>query len=187
MTKRGVAPALFFCLAFSGLLVTVLLSFNQIMTIELLTAKAERITARIERWEQKPQTEKRLAKLEKQRNRLSKTQSKIDDIINTPDTFSLNYQNGTDYPYLEVNIFDSIYDDTYVANDPLLVRTSATHTRPTGSNSWTSTLTLSHDFDWDVSRHQSFTCSIGDFSEYTSVTATVLNTSDVVLASETIV
>ena len=157
------------------------------MSIDALYARLERITARIERWEQKPQTVKRLAKLEKQRNRLSNTQSRIDDIINTPDTFSLNYQNGTDYPYLEVNIFDSIYDGTYVANDPLLVRTSATRTRPTGSNSWTSTLTLSHNFDWDASRHQSFTCGTGDFTDYTSVTATLLNTSNEVLATETII
>ena len=157
------------------------------MSIDALYARLERITARIERWEQKPQTTKRLAKLEKQRNRLSDTQSKIDDIIDTPDTFSLTYNTGTDYPYLEVNFFDSIYDDTYVANDPLLVRTSATRTRPNGSNSWTNTLTLTHNFDWDASRHQDFIVGTGDFSEYTSVTATLLNTSGVLLNSETIV
>ena len=130
-----------------------------------LQDKAERLEAQIERWEAKEQTESRIAKLERKRWRLANTNAKIERIIHEAelqaereaeaaaallprDTFEMTYDPAR--RGFEIEVTDSVFDDTFTGGDPLIFRYSSSVRTARGTRSRTSTSSLANGDYWSA-------------------------------------
>ena len=168
-------------------------------TIEQLQAKIERIGERLECWYQKPQTEKRIAKIERQiarRDRLygqieliearaaqeeERSQPLIDEVTGAElprDSFDFRLERTDWGVTVNVDIYDSPFDDTFTGGEPLKLRSSATG-RPTrnGFSSWHSTSTLANGQYWEGAANQTLVSGSSSnlrWEDYPNLTLTLM-------------
>ena len=169
-------------------------------TVERLSLQIERITDRLERLAGKPQTEKRLARIEKQTQKLLRKQARLDAItgeeVTTPiaanvlpsDSFEISVTSTRLCPRVDVEIYDSPFDDLFTGGEPLRLRASATGRikENGGRSTYTSTGTLANGEYWDgLNRQTVFTGSStwDAWRLYPDLTISVLQGDDV-LASQ---
>ena len=168
-------------------------------TIEQLQLKIARIDERLECWYQKPQTEKRIAKIERQiarRDRLygqidliearaaqeeERSQPLIDEVTGAElprDSFDFRLERTDWGVTVNVDIYDSPFDDTFTGGEPLLLRTSATG-RYTGKgfSSWHRTGTLANGQYWEGLANQTLVSGSSaflDWEEYPNLTVMLI-------------
>ena len=170
-------------------------------TAEQFQFKIQRITERLERWADKKPTEKRLAKIERQTQKLVNTQAKLDalaveqavipDSIELPsDSFTFTFTPTDQLVRIDVEAYDSPFDDSFIGGEPLTFRASATG-RSTlyGNSSYTSTVELANGTYWDGLNRQTLVTGNSKWNswiDYKDLTLSVLK-GDEVLASESFV
>ena len=172
-------------------------------TIEQLQAKIERIGERLECWATKPQTEKRIAKIERQearRDRLyaqieaieerqaleaERSQPLIDELtgVQLPrDSFGFRIEQTDWGVTVSVDVFDSPFDDTFTAGDPLLLRTAATGKQSRfGTSSQYSTVSLANGDYWEGGFSQTLVSGRSgwqSWEEYPSLTLMLMKDAD---------
>ena len=169
-------------------------------TVEQLSLQIERITDRLERLAGKAQTAKRLARIEKQNQKLLRKQAKLDALtaekVVSPiaanelpsDSFEISVIPKKRMTRIDVEIYDSPFDDTFTGGEPLRLRASATGLITNGgTRQYTSTGTLANGEYWEgLNRQTVFVGSntFNAFRDYPDLTVSVLRGDDVLASQE---
>ena len=129
----------------------------------------------IDKLESKPLNDRRAARLERLRNRVENLTERTQLLEPLLDKFIISYSDNA----IEVDIYDSPFDDTFERGDPLWVQTTTSVRKPNGGTSTrTMTSTLANGNYWEGGLEQTVFAGgsgIQDLGSYDQFTVGILD------------
>ena len=168
--------------------------------------RIERINERIERLQSSIEScgasERRLRRLERQNQKLINQQNKLDELTGLqdkaeaqeeagilPDSFAFSVTPvGDVLTRVDVQIYDSPFDETFTGGEPLTLRATASGKRtPSGISSATSTVAFANGEYWDGLARQTLfygSSTWNSWADYPELVVSVLNADGDLLATQ---